>query len=224
MGRDEQNGECGVPRANRKGCTLFKIRIGRSALCILFAFSSACADERAEPLVDSASAITVVDSLLPIEEEIRRFRLDVPEVPTGLTGGEDTRDALVKRWVDAVERRDSVALERMLMTAAEYITFYYPESPYIRPPYRQKPSLRWFLISSSSSQGLARVWQRHAGSPLGYSGYRCAAQPELQGYNRIWHDCVLRFRETGGERQLRLFGPIIEREGRFKFLSYSSDY
>lgn len=210
--------------ADRKGWAPSRIRIGHSALSILFAFSSACADERAEPLVDSASAITVVDSLLPIEEEIRRFRIGVPEVPTKLTGGERSRDALVKQWVGAIESRDSVALEGMLMTAAEYITFYYPESPYTRPPYRQEPALRWFLISSSSSQGLTRVWQRHAGSPLGYSGYSCAAQPEVLGNNRIWHDCVLRLRETGGERQLRLFGPIIEREGRFKFLSHSSDY
>lgn len=200
----------------------------QSALCIqlplLGLLTSGCRPPEAEPALESSSVTAVIDSLLPIEEEIRRFRIDVPEVPAELAGGERSRDRLVERWVGALESRDSVALARMLMTAAEYITFYYPESPYTRTPYRQKPALRWFLISSSSSQGAARVWQRHAGSPLGYSGYRCTAQPDVQGNNRIWHDCVLRLRQTGGERQLRLFGPIIERDGRFKFLSYSSDY
>jgi hypothetical protein len=112
----------------------------------------------------------------------------------------------------------------MLMTAAEYITFYYPESPYTKPPYRQKPGLRWFLITSSSSQGASRVWQRHAGAPLGYAGYSCAAAPEVLGSNRIWHECVIKLKPAGGGRQLRLFGPIIERNGRFKFLSYAADY
>jgi hypothetical protein len=148
----------------------------------------------------------------------------VPEVPEELTGGERSRDALVRRWVKAIESRDSLVLGRMLMTAAEYITFYYPESPYTRPPYRQKPGLRWFLISTSSGQGVSRVWQRHAGTPLGYAGHACAAQPEAMGANRIWHDCVLKLTTAGGERQLRMFGPIIERNGRFKFLSYETDY
>lgn len=204
----------------------------RSALCLqlvlpaLILQTSGCTrSSDAEPLRDTAPAMTgVVDSLLPIEEEIRRFRLSVPETPAVLTGGAESRDALVRRWVQAVERRDSMALTRMHLTAAEFITFYYPESPYTRPPYRQKPSLRWFLITSSSSQGSARVWQRHAGAPLGILGYACPSEPEIVGKNRIWTDCVLRLASDSGERRLRLFGPILERDGRFKFLSYSSDY
>ena len=176
---------------------------------------------------DSAATRTaagVVDSLLPLEEEIRRFRQAVPEVPERLTGGEQTRDALVRRWVRAVEARDSVGLSRMLLSAAEYITFYYPASPYTKPPYRQSPGVRWFLITNNSSQGATRVWQRHAGDPLGLVDYTCDPTPELLGLNRIWTDCVLRLRTAEGERRLHLFGPIIERDGWFKFLTYASDY
>ena len=229
MARGKLNADCRVQNAECRGVgegkTLNFCRL-HSAFCILFAvLPSGCTrPSRAEPAVVDSAASKVVDSLLPIEEEIRRFRIDVPEVPENLEGGEPSRDALVERWVNALERRDSVALNRMLMTAAEYITFYYPESPYTRPPYRQKPSLRWFLITNSSSQGAGRVWQRHAGAPLGYSGYRCTAQPEVLGSNRIWHDCSLKLKQTGGEQRLRLFGSIIERNGRFKFLSYAADY
>ena len=216
-----QSAECGGGRFT-SGSALSNLH---SAVCILFAvLLSACTrPSRAEPAVVDTVA-RVVDSLLPIEEEIRRFRIDVPEVPTELTGGERSRDALVERWVSALERRDSLALGRMLLTAAEYITFYYPESPYTRPPYRQKPALRWFLITNSSAQGASRVWQRHAGTPLGYAGYSCTAEPEMLGSNRIWHQCVIKLNQAGGGRQLRLFGPIIERNGRFKFLSYAADY
>jgi hypothetical protein len=166
----------------------------------------------------------VVDSALPPEEEVRRFRKAVPERPSHLTGGERSRDALVRRWVTAIEARDSVALRQMVMTAAEFITFYYPESPYTHPPYRQSPALRWFLLSSASSQGVTRVWQRHAGQPLGYGGYSCNPKPDQVGSNRIWTACALRLKTATSETTVRLFGPIIERDGWYKFLHYGSDY
>jgi len=165
-----------------------------------------------------------VDSILPLDEEIRRFRLAVPEVPAALTGGERTRDALVRRWVTALESRDSTDLGRMLLNAAEYITFFYPESPYSRAPYRQAPGIRWGLMMSTSSQGAGRVWQRHAGQSLGFGGYQCDAEPEVLGRNQIWKNCVVTLQGTAGARAIRLFGPIIERDGEFKFLTYGSDY
>lgn len=167
----------------------------------------------------------MVDSIRPLEEEIVRFReAFAATVPPALSGGAASRDELVRRWVSALERRDSVALGRMLLNAAEFIAFYYPESPYTRPPYRQSPSLRWHLIASTSSQGATRVWQRHAGTTLGVVGHECNASPERMGGNRIWTDCVVRLRAGLGERRLQLFGPIIERDGQYKFLSYASDY
>jgi len=165
-----------------------------------------------------------IDSILPIDEEIRRFRARVPETPTSLSGGARSRDELVHRWVRAVETRDSVALNNMLMTAAEYITFYYPESPYTRPPYRQAPDVRWALITNTSLQGASRVWSRHAGLPMGYTGYRCDPEPEILGQNRIWTGCVVEWKNKSGQGAIRLFGPIIERNGQFKFVTYASDY
>jgi hypothetical protein len=165
-----------------------------------------------------------VDSILPLDEEMRRFRAQVPEVPARLSGGERSRDALVGRWVRAIETRDSLALGAMLLTAAEYITFYYPESPYTHPPYRQSPGVRWALIMSTTTRGAGRVWQRHAGLPMGFTRYRCDPEPEVMGANRIWTGCVVEWKNGAGSGAVRLFGPIIERDGAFKFLTYGSDY
>ena len=165
-----------------------------------------------------------IDSILPIEEEIRRFRAKAPDTPTQLSGGAGSRDDLVRRWVGAIETRDSVALSGMLMNAAEYITFYYPESPYTRPPYRQSPAVRWSLITNTSLQGASRVWTRHAGLPMGYTGYRCNPEPEILGQNRIWTGCVVDWENGAQKGSVQLFGPIIERDGEFKFVTYASDY
>src|SRR3712207_5485129 len=61
----------------------------------------------------------VVDSILPIEEELRRFRTDIPEAPTEFTGGATSRTALVEKFVRAVEQRDTSALAAMVQSRAE---------------------------------------------------------------------------------------------------------
>lgn len=175
------------------------------------------------PAESAAAPRTIVDSILPIEEEIRRFRARIGTVPTRLEGGERSRDALIRRWARSVESRDSVALRRMLVSEAEYIEFYYPESPYTRPPYRQSPRLHWFLLASSSSQGAGRVWERHAGHQFGYAGHVCGPEPEVMGRNRLWQ-CEVRLVTPGETRQTKLFGLILERDRWFKFLSYGGDY
>jgi len=215
---------------------LFTVVRGRGALALLLRIASGIAlsvaacqgpgseQGAADAAGDSSVAGTTVDSILPVEEEIRRFREMAPETPAGLSGGEPSRDALVRRWVRAVERGDTTEIRLMLITAAEFITFYYPESPYTRPPYRQSPSLRWFLMTSQSNQGATRVMQRHGGQAFGFRSYQCDEPPETVGSLRIWSNCLVRAEAAGPAGQMRFFGAIVEREGVYKFLSYASDY
>jgi hypothetical protein len=42
------------------------------------------------------------------------------------------------------------------------------------------------------------------------------------GPNRIWKNCSVGLQSATGVRSIRLFGPIIERGGEFKFLTYAS--
>jgi hypothetical protein len=165
----------------------------------------------------------VVDSLLPMEEELRRFRADLP-APAALSGGERSRDRLVRRFVTALETRDSAALRAMLITKAEFAHLYFPVSEYTKPPYRQKPSLVWFRMTAVSEQGLSRALARDGGSPLRFQGYRCETTPTRRGPNRLWQGCRLRVGGGGTVRERRLFGTIIERGGHFKFLTYATEY
>jgi hypothetical protein len=47
----------------------------------------------------------------------------------------------------------------------------------------------------------------------------CDASPSRDGGNLIWGPGALRLRRSGQVTQERLFGLIIERKGRFKFVS-----
>ena len=59
---------------------------------------------------------------------------------------------------------------------------------------------------------------------MGFTGYRCDPEPEVMGKNRIWTGCVVDWKNATDSGAIRLFGPIIERDGEFKFVTYASDY
>jgi len=167
----------------------------------------------------------VVDSTLPIAEEVRRFLATVDSVPTALRGGASSRDELVRWFIRAVERRDTLALPGLLVQADEFIGLYYPHSRYTTPPWELSPSLLWFQMLNQSSRGITRLLERDGGRPLGYRGTTCPGPPLAEGPNRIWDGCLVRLGEAGqGERERRLFGAILERGGTFKFLTFVNGY
>lgn len=164
----------------------------------------------------------VVDSAFTPEEQLRRFQVELPRV-AALVGGATERDVLVRRYVRALETHDTSAIREMTLSRAEFAYLYYPSSRYTRPPTRQDPGLVWFQMQQNSEKGIVRALRRYGGQPLGYRSYRCDPVPEGEGENQLWTGCVVV--ATFGEADTsayRLFGTIVERGGRFKFVSYAN--
>lgn len=181
--------------------------------------AAACGSDGPPPA--RAAIVTHVDSVIPREVEVTRFRAGLVE-PAGFTGGAASRDALVRRFIGALERRDTAALADLLLTRAEFAYLYYPSHPEAHPPYDLSPGLMWFLLDGRSKQGMAHLLEDRGGRPLSFAGYSCAARSR-QGDNVVWTGCVVRRRESGFEPVTELlFGPIVQRGGRFKFVSYTN--
>jgi hypothetical protein len=168
------------------------------------------------------AAAAVVDSILPLDEALRRFRDGLPEV-TALEGGAPTRDALVARFAAAVAAEDTAALRGLFLTRAEFAWLYYPESPWAREPTRQMAHVVWLLLREESEKGLSRVLQRFGGRPGAIGAATCRGEPLAQGASRVWTDCAVRVESPGGPGELRLFAAIWERDRRFKFASFQND-
>ena len=165
----------------------------------------------------------VVDSILPVEEELRRFRSGLPVV-TSLEGGATSREKLLSLFLRAVEEADTAALVRLAISRSEFAYLVYPESPYTSPPYRQAPGLVWMRYSGASGTGLARLLGRWAGVRLGgRASASCSGSPVQEGNNRIWRDCVVRVVTGADTVASRLVGAVIERQGKYKILSYAND-
>jgi hypothetical protein len=165
----------------------------------------------------------IVDSILPIEEALRRFRAGLGAPARELGGGAPSRDALIHAFAQALGSRDTVALKSLLLTRAEFAWLLYPESPYTAPPYRQAPDIVWLQLTMSGSTGFTRLVQRMGGRTLAFRTSQCPDAPVQMGANRLWRNCTVRLDSAGVRRDMRLFGPIIERNGRFKFVNLAND-
>ena len=173
------------------------------------------------PLVTLAGQSGYVDSAIPIDEALRRFRGDMPRAAR-LIHGHPGREELVRAFVRAVEARDTVALRLMVLRRDEFAWLYYPSSPLSRRPYELAPSLMWFQLQGESSRGASRLLAERAGQSLAYVGHACG-QPRSEGENRLYPYCgVRRVTAAGDTLTERLFGLIIERGGSYKFVSYAN--
>jgi hypothetical protein len=222
-------------RMTKRSCILFSLIAlaacvgGREERAQRTAADSARADSIARARQDSinrASPGYVIDSILPVEEELRRFRAAIGgSTVSGLSNGSRSREDLVRRFMTALSRSDSTEMKRMALGAREFADLVYPESPYTHPPYRQSPALVWYQIQNGSRSGLTRILRRLGGQPLRYVDNECERKPEHQGRNMLWTNCTVRVISPAGDTSVhRFFGSIIERDGAFKIVSYKNEF
>lgn len=198
-------------------------RLFRASVAVLTLAGCSSGKVAESSTADSAHTTTPLDSILPMDEAIRRFREGLPEV-AGLRGGETSRDALIEAFVDAVAANDTSAVQGLLVSRTEYAYLYFPSSIYMNKPYQQAPALAWFLNVQSGEKGISRVMRRLGGQELAMESYSCG-EPSREGTNTFWRSCTLTYRDRLENAPVtrRLFGTIMERDGRYKFLSYAND-
>jgi hypothetical protein len=168
---------------------------------------------------DARAASPTGERQRALDEALASFRAGLPVVAE-LRGGENSREALVRRFIRAVQRTDTSDVRLMLMTRAEFAYLYYPTSPFAT---RQPAGLWWFLGMENSRTGITRVFARLGGRPLHYVAHRCPPAT-VDGPSRTHDRCEVTVDVSGDTLTARLFGSIIERDGSYKFMGYGSDF
>ena len=174
--------------------------------------------------IDRATPGYVIDSLLPPEEEARRFRAAFPgDSATAFIGGAPSRDALVRRFVRALAAADTNDLRRTVVTPREFVDLYYPRSPYASGPYHQPVGFAWQMIQNPSDAGFRRLL-RAAGHPITFLWHRCEPVVRREGAVDRYTGCLVRIVDARGDTVTkRLFGSVVSYRGAFKFLSFTND-
>ena len=175
------------------------------------------------PLDTTRRSDAVIDSVFPMPEMLRRFRDGLPAL-TALDGGASSRQDLALQFVAALSARDTRTLGRLTLSRAEFAWLYFPNTPDALMPNCLSPQLRWTQITLNSEKGISRALERVGGSPLTLAALDCPNPPVTTGAIALHDACTVALNKTDGTSfRGRLFGPIIESGGRFKFVGYSND-
>jgi hypothetical protein len=206
----------------------------RSLAATLLLLVAACGRDVPAPVQSPAAPVPgprplteIVDSVRDpeTEAELLKFQASATPVDT-FVGAEPSRDALVQRYLAALETRDTATLRRMLVTRDEFAFLYYPTTPQGFPPYRLEAGFMWELLQKGNRGGLTKALRERGGAPLGVSGYECDPVPSREGKNEVWGPCVVLRKPREGEQgdpvRERLFAQVIQRDGRWKFLNYAN--
>jgi hypothetical protein len=167
------------------------------------------------------NAETTIDSIVPRDVALARFREGTPEV-TELTGGASSRNALVRRFVRALTAGDTATLSSLTLTRAEFAWLYYPTTPQGLPPYDLAPGLMWSMLDMNGHRGLSAALDAYRGRVTRYVGHSCDTVVSRERANTVYGPCTVRLAVDHDTVQERLFGAIISRGGRFKFVSLAN--
>lgn len=195
------------------------------AIALTSIVGAAC-DRSATPDSDIAARPPgyVVDSALPIDTLLARFRATIPDTITTLVGGEPSAERLAREFLRAISANDTATVQRLVLNRAEFAWLYYPHTRFTKPPYEMGPDLLWLQMNAASEKGIVRALRRYGGSAMRFEALSCPDSVTPEGPNRITMGCRLRFAASdSAARTLQLFGSLIERDGRWKFVSYAND-
>lgn len=176
----------------------------------------AAAPSAARPTFDSSDAARQAE----VDSMLRAFRAGLPE-PATLRGGEPTPEAAARALVRALAERDTATLRRLVVDRAEFAWLYFPTTRIARPPYGIDPALLWLQLTANTERDVRKAFDA---VPAGaaFIALRCPEPPVVEGDNRLHERCLTAVRRGARTDTLSLFGTIVERGGRVKFLSYAN--
>jgi hypothetical protein len=143
---------------------------------------------------------------------------------TPLAHSSASTDELARAVVDAVERRDREALQVLALNEREFREHVWPELPAARPERNLPFSFVWGDLNQKSESGLAQMLERHGGRRYTIAEVRLRGETTRYPTYLVHRDGELTVMdERGAQQHLRLFGSVLEKNGRFKVFSYVVD-
>jgi hypothetical protein len=143
---------------------------------------------------------------------------------SGLEHGAPSADALARDVLEALAGRDLVRLRELSVSEGEFRAVVWPELPAARPERNLPVDYVWGDLRGKSEAGLRRIVTASGGRGYALVRLRYAGGTTPYCSYLIHREASVTVRDADGrEETLRLFGSILERNGRFKVFSYVVD-
>lgn len=144
--------------------------------------------------------------------------------PPALAHTFSSEHALADRVLGALAARDIAALQALPLSEREFREAVWPELPSSRPEMNVPVDYAWQTLAQNSLRHLHETMRAHGGRRYRLVDVRFDGDTTRYGAFTVRRRSRVIVRdEHGEERQLRLFGSVLERDGRFKLFSYVAD-
>ena len=143
---------------------------------------------------------------------------------TPLANVEASPEALGRRVLAAVERRDIDGLRNLALSEREFREHVWPELPAARPERNLPFAYVWGDLHQKSAAALVSTLAEFGGRQLELVSVRSAGAVTQYNSYIVRRQTELTVRdEAGNLEQIRLFGSMIEQGGAFKVFSFVVD-
>jgi hypothetical protein len=141
-----------------------------------------------------------------------------------LSNSHESPEALGRAVLAALETRDVDALRALALTREEFTEHVWPELPAARPERNLSPSFVWGDLNQKSNVTLRNTLGAHGGKKYEFRSIRFLGETTQYDSYRVTRESELTVKDSAGsERQVRLFGSVLEKDGRYKVFSYVID-
>lgn len=144
--------------------------------------------------------------------------------PAVLNGSEASAVKLAQAVMAALERRDVPALRALALNEQEFRREVWPELPSARPERNLPFSYVWGELRQKSEAGLGQVLAFQGGRRYEIVSVRFLDDTTQYETYLVHRRAELTVKDaTGNQMPLRVFGSVLEKDGRFKVFSYVVD-
>lgn len=136
----------------------------------------------------------------------------------------DSPEDVAREALTLFEAGDSAALLRLALTEADFRAAVYPRLPASRPERNTSARFLWEMLQQRSRNSLAYTFDRYRGRSYELVAVDFVGETTDYGQFRIHRETVLTVRASDGQRgTLRLFGSMLEQQGRYQIFSFVTD-
>lgn len=143
-----------------------------------------------------------------------------PSVPP-LTNAQPRASALASAVLESLHERDADRLRALALDEREFREHVWPELPASRPERNLPMSYVWSDLHQKSEASLGRILAGLGGQTYQLVSIRFAGATTPYRSFLVHRQAVLTVKNhAGAQRELRVFGSVVEKNGRFKVFSY----
>jgi hypothetical protein len=136
----------------------------------------------------------------------------------------ESPEALAREVLKLVEFRDTHRLGQLALSEREFADLVWPELPASRPERNLPLDYVWGDLRTKSRAHLGRIAEQFGGRRYELVGVSFRGETTTYRSYVVHRKAELIVREADGhEDRLRLFGSVLERDGRYKLFSFVVD-